>query len=711
MSASMLASRLWYALLGLAVAALAFGLYVAASMFDRASKRAMGEGLAADAQVVSWYLSDDGRRRSTELIKFALDNKLATALAKSDAAPDKVPAEARDAARKLLTTVEATLPPDAKFTYLFAVDQQGRVVSHVGFEQLKGLHEDFDLGGFSLVADALHGWIRDDTWVLDGRLYRAVARPVEDNSAQAPAGAIVGLRAVDDTFARELSRRTGAAVAFYAAGTRVASAAPEGFDPARLDLITSDLGNLTADDDYQKKGKSGVRLIGDGLGVVYARVPGEAWDLGAGYAVGRSAALVGSPAGFFRLGDGADKRNVPTALLVAIVLGAALVGLALTFAEHDVPLNALRAEARRLAAGHADLLTPSRFRGGFRRAVVDLNEGIEKVTQKGGVARVANLEQVIGPLPTQPAMSAFAAPAPGGHNGASAGPGSSPFGPGSSPFGPGPGAPLNPLPRRPAEAPNRPPPPPANSPTTIKVEAAALPPAALPSGAERMPSSSGRGAPLQATPPGPPPPPRPAPPGPPSAARVTPPAPEVKSQPRPPSASNPDSALPSLVPASASSPPQGGHSPAVGSTLPALAPLPSPSERPTKPPAPDTSHHHGHHGLPDANVNMRPPLASGYEDDTTAVTRVPEELIQASASRELAAMSDEAAEWFLVYEEFIRVKKKNGEPVEGITFDKFQVTLRKNRDTIVQQHACKKVRFTVYVKDGRAALKASPLKE
>jgi hypothetical protein len=107
----------------------------------------------------------------------------------------------------------------------------------------------------------------------------------------------------------------------------------------------------------------------------------------------------------------------------------------------------------------------------------------------------------------------------------------------------------------------------------------------------------------------------------------------------------------------------------------------------------------------------RPPLTSGYEDDTTAVTRVPEELIQASASRELAAMSDEAAEWFLVYEEFIRVKKKNGEPVEGITFDKFQVTLRKNRDAIVQQHACKKVKFTVYVKDGRAALKASPIKE
>lgn len=694
MNASMLASRLWYMLLGIALGVLAFGLFVASSMFDRAAKRAMGEGLAADAQVVSWYLTDDGRRRSTELIKFALDNKLAGALAKSNAAPDKVPADARDSARKLLTGVESTLPADAKFTYLFAVDQQGRVVSHVGFDQIKNQHEDFDLGGYSVVADALHGWIRDDTWVLDGRLFRVVARPVEGDTTQAPPGAIVGLRAIDDTFARELARRTGAAVAFYASNTRVASAAPEGFDPARLDLITSDLGDLGADAEYQKKGKSGVRLLADGLGVVYARVPGEAWDLGAGYAVGRSTTLVASPMGFFRLSDDTDKRAVPTGLLALLVLGAAIVGIGLTVFEHDSPLNTFRAEAKRLASGSTDTLTPSRFRGAFRRVVVDLNEGIEKITQKGGVSRpIANLEQVIGPISKEPAMSAFAAPPKSAGNGAALNAPGGPFSaPASSPFANTPFANASASPNRPADPPARPPPPPATSPTTVKVEAA-MPPAALPSG-----SSGDR--PAGAKPDKPPAPPKPAPP-------AAPPSPSPGKQ-------APASSSPDLKPRAVSSPgltpePGSARAPlslegsAPSSSLPSLNHLSSPSERPTKPPIPDAS--------PMSLSGGRPPLGSGYEDDTTAVTRVPEELIQASASRELAAMSDEAAEWFLVYEEFIRVKKKNGEAVEGITFDKFQVTLRKNRDAIVQQHACKKVKFSVHVKDGRAALRASPIKE
>jgi hypothetical protein len=672
MTASMLLSRLWYALLGLAVGVLAFGLYVAASMYDRAARRAAGEGLAADAQVVTWYLNDDGRRRSTELIKFALDNKLATALAKSDQAADKVPAEARDAARKLLTTVEATLPPEQKFTYLFAVDQHGRVVSHVNFDQIKNQNEDFDLGGYALVADALHGWIRDDTWVLDGRLYRAVARPVEGDTSQAPPGAIVGLRAIDDTFARELSRRTGAAVAFYASGTRIASAAPDGFDPARLDLITSDLGNLAADEDYQKKGKSGVRLIGDGLNVVYSRVPGEAYDLGAGYAVGRSAALVGSPFNFLRLGDDTDKRATPVGLLVALALGIALVGVLFTFFEHDVPLKTLRAEAGRLASGASDLLTPSRFRGAFRRVVVDLNEGIEKVTQKGGVARVANLEQVIGPLPNQPAMSAFAAPlGKDASAGANASPLGSPFGVSGKSSGDGPSS----SPGSRPSPPRKPPPPPPSNAEGSRATPPKTPVAAKADSAS-APSSGGRSGPSH------PPPPRP--PGPPPNKPL-----EAKAAPPAPNGSAPDTAATLAGAGKAAPSPTAGAAPAT-------------NERPTKPPVPNG---------PSPSVRPRPPLSSGYEDDTTAVTRVPEELIQASASRELAAMSDEAAEWFIVYEEFVRVKKKNGEPVEGITFDKFQITLRKNRDAIVQQHACKKVKFAVYVKDGRVALKASPIKD
>lgn len=86
------------------------------------------------------------------------------------------------------------------------------------------------------------------------------------------------------------------------------------------------------------------------------------------------------------------------------------------------------------------------------------------------------------------------------------------------------------------------------------------------------------------------------------------------------------------------------------------------------------------------------------------VGQVPSGLIKASAE-------DDTADWPQVFEDFLRLKKENGESTDGLTFEKFQKTLRKNRDALVQQHGCKHVKFTVYVKEGRAALKASPVRD
>ena len=63
------------------------------------------------------------------------------------------------------------------------------------------------------------------------------------------------------------------------------------------------------------------------------------------------------------------------------------------------------------------------------------------------------------------------------------------------------------------------------------------------------------------------------------------------------------------------------------------------------------------------------------------------------------------------YDDFIRKKRECGEPTEGLTFEKFAQTLRKNRDALMQRHGCKRVRFAVYVKEGRASLKATPIKD
>ncbi|WP_306413921.1 MXAN_5187 C-terminal domain-containing protein, partial [Chondromyces apiculatus] len=71
---------------------------------------------------------------------------------------------------------------------------------------------------------------------------------------------------------------------------------------------------------------------------------------------------------------------------------------------------------------------------------------------------------------------------------------------------------------------------------------------------------------------------------------------------------------------------------------------------------------------------------------------------------------DELTEWRAVYEEFRTVKQQCGEPVDSLTFEKFKATLQRNKDALVSRHNCTRVKFTVYVKDGKAALKASPVK-
>ncbi|MCK6593091.1 MAG: hypothetical protein L6Q76_36515, partial [Polyangiaceae bacterium] len=341
----MLLSRFWYGVLALAFGAAVFVLFVAARLYNRAGNRAMSESLASDSSAVEWYLKDDARKRSSALIPVVLNPEIRSQLAKATNEAN-VPRDLREKARVALRKLSDEVPADLKFDVLWAVDANGRVISAAGFEH--GV-EDWDLGGYSVVADALHGWIRDDAWVWKGRIYRVVARPVEQEVNGEPVGAIVGAKIVDDTFARSVTKRTGAAVGFYAEGQRVASGAPEGFDKANLDLITQDLKLLDQNKDSQEKGRSEVRVIGEHLGVVYARMPGEAWDLGAGYAVGRLAIAVESPVDFLNKADNTDKEKVPVLFIALGIIAAAALGLVFSVLEHTMPLATFRKEAARLA--------------------------------------------------------------------------------------------------------------------------------------------------------------------------------------------------------------------------------------------------------------------------------------------------------------------------------------------------------------------------
>lgn len=73
--------------------------------------------------------------------------------------------------------------------------------------------------------------------------------------------------------------------------------------------------------------------------------------------------------------------------------------------------------------------------------------------------------------------------------------------------------------------------------------------------------------------------------------------------------------------------------------------------------------------------------------------------------------NSEDAHFHEVFQEYVRVRQECGESTSELTFERFIVTLRKNRDQILAQRPeARGVRFQVYVKAGKAALKASPSK-
>jgi hypothetical protein len=104
----------------------------------------------------------------------------------------------------------------------------------------------------------------------------------------------------------------------------------------------------------------------------------------------------------------------------------------------------------------------------------------------------------------------------------------------------------------------------------------------------------------------------------------------------------------------------------------------------------------------------------GYRSDglVGAAGYVPPDLMAPPPVAAAPAPTDPADEEYRsVFQDYVDTRQRCGETVEGITFEKFTAKLRANRDQLIERYACRRVKFQVYVKDGRAALKATPLAE
>ena len=94
-------------------------------------------------------------------------------------------------------------------------------------------------------------------------------------------------------------------------------------------------------------------------------------------------------------------------------------------------------------------------------------------------------------------------------------------------------------------------------------------------------------------------------------------------------------------------------------------------------------------------------------EESTQIKHIPQELIEASAP----GVQGEETHFREVFEQFVATQEQCGVSVSGLTFDKFVRKLHAARDQVIKRHKASGVRFTVYVKEGRAALKASPVKQ
>lgn len=125
---------------------------------------------------------------------------------------------------------------------------------------------------------------------------------------------------------------------------------------------------------------------------------------------------------------------------------------------------------------------------------------------------------------------------------------------------------------------------------------------------------------------------------------------------------------------------------------PGARPLPAPPG-PGKPPAP-------------------PPPRADDEEPSRSVRFDQVELGTRAANNNAPALtSDDDAHYREVFTKFVTLRQQCGEPTADLTYERFLGTLQKHRAQIMQMRPdAKSVRFTVYSKEGKAALKAAPRK-
>jgi hypothetical protein len=103
--------------------------------------------------------------------------------------------------------------------------------------------------------------------------------------------------------------------------------------------------------------------------------------------------------------------------------------------------------------------------------------------------------------------------------------------------------------------------------------------------------------------------------------------------------------------------------------------------------------------------NMPPSLRRDHSH--SGITAIEDVLAPgATDSGEISLVDDS---FRTLFEEFVALKRQCGESTASVTYGKFAGKMRASRDALMAKHGCDEVKFQVYVREGKAAVKAKPV--
>lgn len=685
----MFLSKIWFVLVGLMAGVATTAAYVAPKSADRKIVAMEGQRLDRAQYAADQMMRSDAHRWIDYAAKLSRDANLIEALESASKGSGE--------ARVLNETVKGrlkVLAPDlgnVGIEYLGAVDARGRVVARAGDQE--GVFGDA-IGGAEVIADALRGYLTDDVWGTGGRVVRVAAVPVLSKTKDRVVGALFVAAETGKRMCELLKKNLGVDVAVLLKGQFLASTITE----ALLGDLAAQVEQRAAEITEHKRTRPIPMKAGsDRLFAVAAPFIGQASAQGAAYVLIGTVAPAGDPVAMLTATTADDLKwdSFPWIPLGGGLLGILVVGIWLQRVETEGPISRLRAEMQRLAKGEIQKVEDSVYSGKLGGIARDVNASMERFTHAPSAKSEVGRKDINAIMGSGSESSVFDLPASSPFGGAG-----SPFGSGNTPaplplmgsapsaplqagssgplgFGAGsafgvgpfsaPSAPASPFSAPPLSAPSPPPPPFGGSPFGT---------GASPFAATQAPPAS-FSSPFGGPPPLTPPVPAPAP-------------------------------LPPAIPATAlgATPGRRLTSPQLPGPPPAAAPLPPisfprPSTLDLEPAALPSSlilSPFTHVGQPGAQ-----PAPYETEQDGTPTAEMNED-------PKTRTLNPEEAHFREVYAEYIATRERCGESIQNLSIEKFVLKLQDNKAQLVAKYACQTARFSVYVKDGRAAIKATPVK-